>query len=500
MEYTEELLLKDTNPKEYSELIKFNPRWGEAQYSKETLPSNSTELGMWLCSECNNTWVSTIQHRIMKNTYGCKICKNNAENELNLKILNEIIMNDTREVTHQITTVYNRKNGVVNKIYEYSDEYNIDDSDTGFYFEDDDFSSDMLSNAEPELAQYWNNYKGILANRFSIYSDDEIKFKWKCVKCNETFEETLKHMRRNRKEPCPYCMGKIPFYKDSLAYKYSDIADEIVENMSGEKAQHYFPDSKESAIFKCSECGVYLRKRIIDRVNSKCEYCKNGMAKEVSRLIYDGFVNLHPYEEYVDPKMIKMERYKCPICNSEQMVSVKDLFERKYECRVCSNKKALAGYNSLDVYHPEAVEEWSESNEKKISNYLESSTEKVKWHCKTCGGEYDYVIFRKINNYNDKVSSCPYCNHIKPLKNYNTLNITHKLICKEWDELNNSLLCKKDEILASSNLKVWWNCKKCNNKYLMSPKERILYEKRNIESCIYCKGLRRKKIYYYVYR
>ena len=46
MEYTEELLLKDTNPKEYSELIKFNPRWGEAQYSKETLPSNSTELGM----------------------------------------------------------------------------------------------------------------------------------------------------------------------------------------------------------------------------------------------------------------------------------------------------------------------------------------------------------------------------------------------------------------------------------------------------------------------
>ena len=182
------------------------------------------------------------------------------------------------------------------------------------------------------------------------------------------------------------------------------------------------------------------------------------------------------------------------------MVSVKDLFERKYECRVCSNKEALAGYNSLDVYHPEAVEEWSESNEKKISNYLESSTEKVKWHCKTCGGEYDYVIFRKINNYNDKVSSCPYCNHIKPLKNYNTLNITHKLICKEWDELNNSLLCKKDEILASSNLKVWWNCKKCNNKYLMSPKERILYEKRNIESCIYCKGLRRKKIYYYVYR
>lgn len=499
MKNTEELL-KNTNPNEYNELIRFSPRWGNTRCSKDTLPNNSKDLGMWLCSSCNNTWVSTIQHRIYNNKYGCKICKNNSERNLKLKILNECIKWDVREVAIQIITTYNRKNGVVKKISEYSDDYNIDYFDNKFYFEDDDFSDDMLSHAEPELAQYWNNYYNIPANMFSIFSDDEIKYKWKCIKCNQTFEETLKHMRRNKNNPCPYCLGKFPSYKDSLAYRYPDIAKEIVENMNDKKAEHYFPESNESAVFKCSKCGIYVRKRIIDRINSKCEYCENGMTKEIIKTIYNGFVNLLPYEKYVNPQMIKTERYKCPICNVEQMVSVRDLFEQNYECRVCSNKEVLPGYNSLDIYYPEVAEEWSVNNIKNVSEYIYSSKHTVLWKCRTCNGEYKYRIFNKIADYEGNKCSCPYCNNLRPLKNYNTLNITHISICEEWDNLNNSLLCKKDEILANSNLKVWWRCKKCNNKYLMSPKEKVLYGTRNLESCIYCKGVRRKKFYYFPYK
>ena len=131
MKNTEELL-KNTNPNEYNELIRFSPRWGNTRCSKDTLPNNSKDLGMWLCSSCNNTWVSTIQHRIYNNKYGCKICKNNSERNLKLKILNECIKWDVREVAIQIITTYNRKNGVVKKISEYSDDYNIDYFDNKF--------------------------------------------------------------------------------------------------------------------------------------------------------------------------------------------------------------------------------------------------------------------------------------------------------------------------------------------------------------------------------
>lgn len=42
--------------------------------------------------------------------------------------------------------------------------------------------------------------------------------------------------------------------------------------------------------------------------------------------------------------------------------------------------------------------------------------------------------------------------------------------------------------MDASSKKFWWTCKKNpKHKYLMSPKIRLLFQKRNREPCLYCR-------------
>ena len=69
----------------------------------------------------------------------------------------------------------------------------------------------------------------------------------------------------------------------------------------------------------------------------------------------------------------------------------------------------------------------------------------------------------------------------------------------EWDELANYCLgIDPYQILDSHRSNVWWVCSKNNNHhYEMSPYNRLIYQKRHREPCLYCKGRRRKKIFNY---
>ena len=112
----------------------------------------------------------------------------------------------------------------------------------------------------------------------------------------------------------------------------------------------------------------------------------------------------------------------------------------------------------------------------------------VLWICPICNGEYSLPIRDKEAG----DESCPYCNNIKPLKGFNTFGDKRPDLLDEWDYLNNYLICSPFDILETSVLNVWWKCKECGRKYEMSPKQKILYDKRHMKSCKFCKGNRRK--------
>ena len=90
--------------------------------------------------------------------------------------------------------------------------------------------------------------------------------------------------------------------------------------------------------------------------------------------------------------------------------------------------------------------------------------------------------------------SCPYCTNRKVLPGYNSFAVKHDDLILDWDYINNYLLVNPEQIGDNYNGKVWWFCRNnSSHKYIMSPKQRLYFQKRHMESCTYCKGLRRKK-------
>ena len=95
-----------------------------------------------------------------------------------------------------------------------------------------------------------------------------------------------------------------------------------------------------------------------------------------------------------------------------------------------------------------------------------------------------------ISEYNPRMK---YCDN---LPGVNSFAVLHPDLMNEWNHLDNYLLCDPDQILDNSISPVWWTCPVCAHDYKCSPKQRILYQERNMDACTFCKGLRRKERHY----
>ena len=86
------------------------------------------------------------------------------------------------------------------------------------------------------------------------------------------------------------------------------------------------------------------------------------------------------------------------------------------------------------------------------------------------------------------------CRGTKILAGFNSFAHNHPELLDELDEIDNYLLpVTPDEVSDESSQKFWWTCKKnTKHKYPMSPKTRLMFQKRNREPCLYCRGQRRK--------
>ena len=86
---------------------------------------------------------------------------------------------------------------------------------------------------------------------------------------------------------------------------------------------------------------------------------------------------------------------------------------------------------------------------------------------------------------------------ILPVAGYNTFAARHPELLEEWDYISNYLIADPDEILGSYAKTVWWKRKDCGRRYELSPKAKLLFEKRHMKSCRYCKGTRRKMQHFF---
>lgn len=151
------------------------------------------------------------------------------------------------------------------------------------------------------------------------------------------------------------------------------------------------------------------------------------------------------------------------------------------------------GINSLLDTEELLSKEFSVNEERRPLEFHRTSTYYALWKCPKCHGEYHYPINKRYVG----DDSCPYCNDNKVLAGLNSFKQKHPDLMKMWDYINNYLLCDPDMILDKASNKVWWKCQKCSKSYQMSPKRMIYFQKRNMVTCTYCKGLRIKKKYFF---
>lgn len=143
-------------------------------------------------------------------------------------------------------------------------------------------------------------------------------------------------------------------------------------------------------------------------------------------------------------------------------------------CPVCANKKLLKGYNDLHTLRPDIAIEWnSTKNNKKPSDFLVGSHQKVWWICQN-GHEWEASIESRTRK--NSSTGCAVCSKKRLYKGENDLitfcenHIEAKHLLKEWYYQKN--LIKPDEIVATSNKKVWWICSN-NHKWNATVSSRV---------------------------
>ena len=135
----------------------------------------------------------------------------------------------------------------------------------------------------------------------------------------------------------------------------------------------------------------------------------------------------------------------------------------------------------LASQYPEIAEEWDyELNGDLLpSQVFAHSHKKVWWQCKKCGQRWEATIDSRVNG-----NGCPYCSGKYPIPGETDLATLRPDLVEEWDyELNGDLA--PSMVTAHSNKKVWWQCKKCGQRWEATINDRV-----DGHGCPYCAGKR----------
>lgn len=131
------------------------------------------------------------------------------------------------------------------------------------------------------------------------------------------------------------------------------------------------------------------------------------------------------------------------------------------------------------------IEEWdfdkNNANGLFINKISYGSGKSAYWKCKN---NHEYI--KRIDARTNSNSGCPYCESRKNLllPGENDLETTHPHLIEEWDYNKNTNLTPKT-VMAKNNNKVWWLCKKCNNSWKSSIRQRAMVN----QGCPYCAHL-----------
>ena len=351
-----------------------------------------------------------------------------------------------------------------------------------------------LATTDPELAAEWSDTNEILPSE--VKKEYVVSVKWKCPTCNGIYPARVKD-RNVGDDACPYCNRHmaLPGYNDLVTTDPDLAAEWSPNNERGPDTvtkQH-----RLNVHWICPTCHGEYSEIIDDRSvgDKSCPYCYgktaltgyNDLATLDPELASEWSPNNDRTPDAVRRDVKVDFLWICPTCKGEYSARVGERYVGDESCPYCYGKIALIGYNDLTTTDPELAQEWSPNNSRSPDTVRKEVKSSAFWICPICKGEYSAIIAeRRVGD-----SACPYCSNTKVLPGYNSLKVKYPHLMDEWSEIENYILdVDPDQVFPTSTKKVWWICKTCNKKYLLTIADRVLKDKRGHNPCTYCNGRR----------
>lgn len=354
-----------------------------------------------------------------------------------------------------------------------------------------------LETCDRELSQEYNISKNNTTPNNVLITNNNSKTWWKCKEGHE-FQRSVWY-RVNTTRECPICTRRTVIKGiNDFQTKYSRIVDIWDFDRNDRNPDEISDISHEKYSFKCEFGHRYERNLNTVIYNDfECPVCNGKIVQVGVNSLLDTHkelsLELSPNEKHKPSEVHKSYAYnalwRCKVCNGDYLYPIRDREVGDNSCPYCNERKVMQGFNSLIDTDFELSKEWSSNNGRQPTEFMKNSAFNALWNCPTCRGEYAYPI--RDRYIGDK--SCPFCNNKKALPGYNTLKVKYPKLMGEWYYRNNYLLVDPDAILPTYAGDVWWECSRCREHYKMSPKRRLYFQMRKMESCIFCKGRRRKR-------
>ena len=461
---------------------------------------NSKYLATWCCPDCGTKWKAPIYVRVQG--YGkCPTCYGNKTFKERYPELEQYYAKDNDlPFEKAVISDTTPRNWICEHGHEFEDSfYKI--HKRGYrcpYCESvkalqgfNDFAT-----LEPVISKDYDEEKNGNTAGDVLITNRPVYFK--CKNGHSFKRPIIQHIKSNGK--CPVCANKrIEKGINDLATTNPEIATLLSPN-NERKADTLLPSFKLKVAWICPTCNGEYYAPVEDMVNglAECPYCNNQRplagVNTLKALYPEIAEHLSPNNDFtadeILPTRYKSVKWICPTCGGEYSASVKDMIEGVVECPYCYNQRPLAGFNTLKVLYPEIAEEMSPDNEKGPDDVLPTSAYFAEWTCPACGYTYKASVKDRVTLGN----LCPACAGKKAQAGLNSLLDVYPEIQDEWAENENTLLgIFPDEILPTSNARVWWECKDCGRKYLLSVNMWVEKHIRGMTSCTYCSGLRMRE-------
>ena len=461
---------------------------------------NSKYLATWCCPDCGTKWKAPIYIRVQG--YGkCPTCYGNKTFKERYPELEQYYAKDNDlPFEKAVISDTTPRNWICEHGHEFEDSFN-NIHKRGFrcpYCESvkvlqgfNDFAT-----LEPVISKDYDEEKNGNTAGDVLITNRPVYFK--CKNGHSFKRPIIQHIKSNGK--CPVCANKrIEKGINDLATTNPEIATLLSSN-NERKADTLLPSFKLKVAWICPTCNGEYYAPVEDMVNglAECPYCSNQKPlagfNTLKALYPEIAEHLSPNNDFTADEILPTRygsiKWICPTCGGEYSASVKDMIEGVVECPYCYNQRPLAGFNTLKVLYPEIAEEMSPDNEKGPDDVLPTSAYFAEWTCPACGYTYKASV-------RDRVASddlCPACAGKKAQAGFNSLLDIYPEVQDEWAENENTLLgIFPDEILPTSTARVWWECKDCGRKYLLSVNMWVEKHNRGMTSCTYCSGLRMRE-------